>query len=135
MRAVHVTLIALATMNRKYFIFLSFSALVGVCGLFAFVSRNFSVNYEVPVEVLPNPSRERDPVDIPVLQRSSATVRSVTNALARENGGATNLSVIDQSISTPEESPSLQKWQYITMNDDLDLRSDVRYSYSISRDN
>ena len=83
------------------------------------------MNYEVPVEVLPNPSRERDAVDIPVLQRSSATVRSVTNALARENGGATNLSVIDQSISTPEESPSLQKWQYITMSDDLDLRSDV----------
>ena len=66
-RPIIVTLIALATMNRKDFIFLSFAALVGVCGLFAFVSRNFSVNYEVPDEVLSNPSRERDAVDLPVL--------------------------------------------------------------------
>ena len=127
-------------MNRKYFFFLTFAGLVGVCVLFAFVSRNFSLNYEVRVEVLQNPSRERDAVDIPVLQRRSATFRSVTNALASDNGGATNPSVIDQSISTPErhnESPtsdSLQKWQYITMSDDLDLRGNVRYAYSISRE-
>ena len=128
-------------MNRKYFFILTFAGLVGVCVLFAFVSRNFSLNYEVRVEVLQNPSRERDAVDLPVLERRSGTFMSVTNASASDKGGATNPSVIDQSISTPErhnETPtsadSLQEWQYITMSDDLDLRSDVRYSYSISRE-
>ena len=121
-------------MNRKYFFILTFAGLVGVCVLFAFVSRNFSLNYEVRVKILQNPNRERDAVDLPVLERRSGTFRSVTNASASDKGGATNPSVIDQSITTAERhnetptSDSLQKWQYITMSDDLDLRSDVRIS-------